>query len=347
MGTFQSLTRQVKDLQLDVVYWDARRNTPFRIEETESASFHARSSFTTETLYDFLVQKQPDILYVSGWMDRGYTMASIRYKRKFPDVKVVAGIDDQWKGTVRQHLGSLLFRFKLKRFIDYFWVTGMPQYHYARRMGYGPEEIIPYLYSANTHLFQSGSGLAKRIVFLGRYHPVKGISLLLKAYARIEANLRREWPLILIGDGPLRQEIEQAAVEGVELRPFMQPPELVPELAKGGVFCLPSTKEAWGVVIHEMAILGYPMVLSSACGAASEFLVPNYNGYRFRSGDEDDLHRSLRKMISLDDAQRHLFGERSRQLGSRITSDLTAHSLLSILSDEAAPLTLAALEGKP
>ncbi len=99
----------------------------------------------------------------------------------------------------------------------------------------------------------------------------------------------------------------------------------------GGVACVPSYANQWGVVIHELALLGYPMVVSSVCGAATEFLISGYNGYLFRSNDIDALRNALLRMVSLTDSKRALFSERSQQLGLRITPEHAAHSLLSVV----------------
>ena len=37
-------------------------------------------------------------------MDKVYLHACRKYKRKFSNVKIVAGIDDQWTGSFRQKL---------------------------------------------------------------------------------------------------------------------------------------------------------------------------------------------------------------------------------------------------
>ena len=46
----------------------------------------------------------------------------------------------------------------------------------------------------------------KGFLFIGRWVPNKGIRILLKAYARLKAN-PQEWPLTMLGDGPLREEV--------------------------------------------------------------------------------------------------------------------------------------------
>ena len=60
----------------------------------------------------------------------------------------------------------------------------------------------------------------KGFLFVGRWVPNKGIRTLLNAYARLNAD-PQEWPLIMLGDGPLREEvlrtIKEQSIEGVQL----------------------------------------------------------------------------------------------------------------------------------
>ena len=46
----------------------------------------------------------------------------------------------------------------------------------------------------------------KGFLFIGRWIPNKGIRILLEAYVRLKAD-PQEWPLTMLGDGPLREEV--------------------------------------------------------------------------------------------------------------------------------------------
>lgn len=340
-GTLRALIDSTEDVHIDVVYWDQSRLLPFIVGEVENISFHRRSCLSVIELHDLLVRTRPDILYISGWMDRGYILAAMKYKRKYTNVRIVVGIDDQWHNSIRQCLGILVFKLKFSKLFDYMWVSGKPQYHYARRMGYENERIISNLYSANTYLFRDRALFSRRIVFLGRFAPEKGILNLLTEYDKLPNNTKQEWPLILIGDGPLKEEIITRESKYVTIIPFLQSSKLLDELKKGGVFCLPSIREPWGVVVHELAILGYPLLLSSECGANTEFLLNGYNGFSFNPTKKDSILNALLRITSLSQDELELFSTRSHLLGQRISSEITAASLLSISPEYTASITTA------
>jgi glycosyltransferase involved in cell wall biosynthesis len=332
-GMIKALKQCGEEINIDVVFWDKKNinSSQYVIGKVAGIGFHARSSMTDASLLDLLRSRKPDVIYVSGWMDKGYLRAIRRYRAEGSRVQVVCGIDDQWKGTLRQRVGQIYFRLFYRKLYDFMWVSGKPQYQYAQRFGYGHERIISNMLSADTAVFNKKSSVTRRFVFVGRFVPVKGLNLLLDAYDSLPEDTKSEWPLVLIGDGGLRQEIENRKSEYITVKPFMQPEALMEELMQGGVACIPSHDESWGVAIHEMALLGYPLILSSACGAATEFLISGYNGFLFRRGNIQSLRDALLKISALPTEELEAFSQRSHQLGHRITPEHAAYSLLSVL----------------
>lgn len=317
--------------RIDVIHYDKKNisSSAYVVPDFGAVNYFGRSNFNKSTLYDFLIDRMPDIIYVSGWSDKEYVSAIRRFKKVSPRTSVVAGIDDQWFGTIRQRIGQIVFPLVFRRVFDFLWVSGKPQYGYAQRFGYNSSNIISNLLAHDPKASQTSPSFTRRFVFVGRFVKQKGIDLLIDAYARLPADVRSEWPLVLIGDGPMKEEIGGRAVAGVELRGFLQLPELLEELAVGGVGCIASSREPWGVAIHEMSAMGYPLVLSSSCGAATEFLISGYNGFLFRNSDPESLYRALERIVQLGDDDLMKFSDRSVTLSKRIN---VAHSVNSLLS---------------
>lgn len=333
VGMLKALIKCFPKIEIDVVFWDKKNinSSRYIFEEIKAVRYFPRTSLNNDGLLELLLSRDPDIVYVSGWMDKGYLKAINRYRTAGGNTQVVCGIDDQWEGTLRQYLGKIYFRLFYAKLFDFMWVSGKPQYHYAQRFGYEHERIISNLYSADNSVFNKKASFSRRFVFIGRFDPVKGLDLLLDAYHYLPEETKKAWPLVLIGDGELRQEIENKKSKYVIVKPFMQTDALIEELLQGGVACITSHHEQWGVAIHEMAILGYPFILSSACGAATEFLVSGYNGFLFKKSNIRSLRDILMSITELPTEQLEAFSQRSHQLGQRITSEHTAHSLLSVL----------------
>lgn len=323
------------NVQIHLVHWDTKHanSTRYKIEASASIKCLARSEVSNNSIYQLLKVTKPKVIVVSGWMDKGYVAACKKYKKEEPTVRIVAGIDDQWLGTIRQKFGRIYYYFNYRKIFDYMWVAGKPQFSYAQHFGYSTERIISNLLSADTKLFQRSELFTRRFVFIGRFDPVKRLDLLIKAYCELPQDVQQKWPLCLIGDGEEKQKLLNGINPNVEVLPFLQPKELRDEMLKGGVGCLMSFKDQWGVSIHEYALMGYPLLLSSGCGAATEFLISGYNGYLFEKSCYISLSKALSRFTQLSDEQLILFSKRSTVLGQRITSELSAASLMSILYD--------------
>lgn len=333
MGMFKALLQCDIPIEIDVVFWDKKsiNSSRFILEKLGAIRFHPRSSLDENAIFTLLLDKVPDIIYVSGWMDKGYLRAIHRYRNLGKKCRTVCGIDDQWEGKIRQLLGKIYYKMFYARLFDFMWVSGKPQYHFAQRFGHTHERIISNLYSADGEIFNKSATFSKRFVFIGRFDPVKALDQLVDAYLLLPELVQQEWPLVLIGDGELKEKIESNKKSNLIIMPFMQPEELKRELVKGGVACITSHHEQWGVAIHEMALLGFPMILSSACGAATEFLISGYNGFLFRRGNIGSLYNALEKITSLSDEELRLFAYRSHELGERINGKHVAYSLLSVM----------------
>lgn len=333
-GVLRELGKQVKTL--DVVYWNRRgtNSTQYDATSDSTARLYGRTQTSDAQIYDLLVARNPSIIVVSGWMDKGYLSACRRYKRSHRAVKIVAGIDDQWTGSLRQKIGQVYFQLFYRRLFDVMWVSGKPQYSFAQHFGYGINSIISNLYSADTDLFDSVAPPRKRLVYVGRFVKEKALDLLVDAFCRLPGKTQAEWPLVLIGDGDQKDTILSRRNPNIHIVPFMQPGELRQELLRGGVACLTSHKDQWGVVVHEYALMGLPMLLSSGVGAATEFLIAGYNGYMFEKGDVESLLNRLTRFTAMNESQLAEFGANSKRLGIRIDVEISAKSLLSVLAED-------------
>jgi len=127
-------------------------------------------------------------------------------------------------------------------------------------------------------------------------------------------------------------ESQWEELSGVEVKGFLQQEDLAEETAGAGAFVLPSRREPWGVVVHEFAAAGLPLILSSACGAATEFLIPGYNGFVFENEDATGLAQSLNRLFALTEPERRMMRRRSMRLAGRISPETAAANLLSVLT---------------
>jgi glycosyltransferase involved in cell wall biosynthesis len=322
--------------ELKVVHWDHKKLTPFSFGSFDGVDFHPRSNMSRSDLCALANEFDPDITVVSGWQDIDYLYASflLRLKGKI----VVTCFDDQISKSLKQRIGRLLSLLRpLQLFFSHAWVAGPFQFEYARRFGFKNSEIIFDFVSADLDTFseinqteRARKPANKRaFLFIGRFETSKGILTLLDAWRDLSGE-HSHWKLIFIGNGALEPTMRGAL--NVEVRPFTHPTGLPKVAAECDCFILPSLFEPWGVVVHEMAALAMPMILSDKVGAGATFLIDGFNGYRVKAGCAADLKRAMTQVILECDSRAIEMGKVSKLLSTRITPQTSASNLLSLLT---------------
>ena len=140
----------------------------------------------------------------------------------------------------------------------------------------------------------------KGFLFLGRWIPNKGLRTLLDAYRTVAPDGTR-WPLILVGDGPLREEIERRVkeenIDGVRFTGFVSDEERN-RLIRNAKWMVtpPNTNEDLGLTPLEARAVGVPCIVSED-GGLKETGGPH--ALRCRPGCLDSLVRALREAIEM------------------------------------------------
>jgi glycosyltransferase involved in cell wall biosynthesis len=137
----------------------------------------------------------------------------------------------------------------------------------------------------------------RRLVFSGRLAEVKRVDLLLDAFAAI-ADARPLWDLVIVGDGPLRDELHRRVPESIRTRVtwtgFVAEQTTIAGIYRASdVLVLPSQHEPWALVVNEAAAAGLAIVASDVVGAVADLVVDHVNGRIFPSRDLAKLTECL------------------------------------------------------
>jgi glycosyltransferase involved in cell wall biosynthesis len=144
----------------------------------------------------------------------------------------------------------------------------------------------------------------KGFLFIGRWVPNKGIRVLLEAYAKIQAD-PREWPLIMLGDGPLRVEvlrtIQERGIRGVKLSGFVSESERQRYTREAKwMVTPPHTKEDLGLTPLEARSVNVPCIASTD-GGVLETAGPH--ALFCKPGDVNSLAECMKKAIEMEESQ--------------------------------------------
>ena len=125
-------------------------------------------------------------------------------------------------------------------------------------------------------------------LFLGRLVPEKGIRTLLKAWSKMELDLR------IIGDGPLMSEVRSAAISSVTSLGWQSRVRFSKEMARAAFLIVPSEwYEGFMMTLVEAFCHGLP-VIASRLGAMAEIVEDGVTGLHFTPGDPVDLVTKVR-----------------------------------------------------
>ena len=236
-------------------------------------SFYEREFLDAAKVNHLIKSLRPQLIICSGWAYKDY----LRAVRNRPQGTIaVMMMDTQWHGTLRQALGAVWARITLRRWFDFVWVPGPRQHRFACVLGFSEAQIRDGLFPPNAANFVpireglAGGAPLKRLVFVGRYLELKGLRELWQGFIAYHDKVESDLKLLCIGTGPL--EAERPDHPKIRHLGFVQPKEFPEVLKGGGILILPSHFDAWGLVVHEFALAGFPLVLSRKVGAADCFL---------------------------------------------------------------------------
>jgi glycosyltransferase involved in cell wall biosynthesis len=126
-------------------------------------------------------------------------------------------------------------------------------------------------------------------LFVGRLSPEKGAATLLAGWEKLKHSI----PLVIVGDGPLRQSLEsEAAARGlssVKFRGWLTGEETRAEMKRAAFLVIPSLwYEGFPMIVAEAFACGIP-VICSRLGTLEEIVEDQYTGLHFSPGNADDL----------------------------------------------------------
>ncbi|MFZ4779140.1 MAG: glycosyltransferase family 4 protein, partial [Terrimicrobiaceae bacterium] len=157
-----------------------------------------------------------------------------------------------------------------------------------------------------------------RIIQVGSLIPRKGVDLLLRAFAEAK-KVRPDLELVFVGSGDIQTALRMAGDLGVAsavtIRDFLPPLDLVQEYAKSDVFVLASRFDSYGVVVHEAAAAGLPLVISKFAGASATLVVPGINGAQVDPHDTAQFSEAI--LEALDPERNREYSRASREIAER------------------------------
>jgi len=162
--------------------------------------------------------------------------------------------------------------------------------------------VKPNFHEPDAGLREASDGSA---LYVGRLTEEKGLRVLVAAWKQMKSPPR----LRLIGDGPLREELERAAGVsrgGIEVLGQRSQAETMEYLKKAALVVLPSAwYEGFPHVILEAYACGIP-ILASRIGTLADVIEDGVTGLLAEPGDPAELAKKVRWIIENESAARQI-----------------------------------------
>lgn len=162
----------------------------------------------------------------------------------------------------------------------------------------------------------------KWIMSMGRLTNQKGFDILLRAFAKIAAKYP-DWQLFILGEGELRQELEQLKAElnlkeQVVFPGRVSNPFLLMERAE--FFVMSSRFEGFPMAHGEAMLSGLPIIATDCPSGPKELIRDGVDGILIPNLDEAALTEAIENMIS-DPEARQRYAKSAPEVGIRFSLD--------------------------
>lgn len=282
-------------------------------------------------LKKYLRAQPPGIIHSHGlWMYSG--LAAGKFGRQDGNRLLVSphGMLEPWAlnhSSWKKKLAALAFENKNLHGAHCLHALCLPEAENFRRYGLkNPIAIIPNGVDLDESTTQRSDAIVerfpaikgrRRILFLSRLHPKKGLSNLLHAWQKMARDFK-DWQLIIAGEGDpaYERELKTASKDLLPDNSVVFPGPVYGETKKqifsaADVFILPSFSEGFSMAILEAAAAGLPVLLTPECNFPE--LAKSGDAIEI-STNPSDIERGLRQILGLSEDQRKGMGHRGREL---------------------------------
>ncbi len=189
--------------------------------------------------------------------------------------------------------------------------------------GGSPEKLVHIPNFIDMHGLTQSTGMSGYALYVGRLSREKGVRTLLQAWR----GMRTSTHLLVVGDGPDRNELERMAKDNslsVSFKGYLQGRDLETSLANARVVIVPSEwYENAPLSVLEAFSHGKP-VIGAGIGGIPEMIESGVNGYLFEPGNAEDLRAKLELILGLPSERIEEMGASARKTVARQFS-ATAH----------------------
>jgi glycosyltransferase involved in cell wall biosynthesis len=314
------LALSLSGLGLEVGLWSPDQSASVTSLVPPDAAVRRLTGTAAQALKSF---GRPDVIHDNGiWLSHNHRLAALAARRGIPRIVSTRGMLEPWafahKGLKKRVAWQLYQRRDLKLARCHHATSKIEGDNLIKRQLGVPIEVVP-----NGVDMPQGCQLSQRdqartcktALFIGRIYPVKGLPLLIEAWARVRP---RGWQLRIAGpdEGGHQAEVEQAVwANGLsEVVSFVGPVHGATkqwELFNADLLVLPSHSESFGMAVAEALAHGVPVLTTNR--TPWQILSEHRCGWRVEA-TIDGMVEGLRQATAQDGPVLREMGSRGREL---------------------------------
>lgn len=227
----------------------------------------------TEQEIDELLSCKADRIHIFTGM-RAYPMVTHAFRiavkrRLFIGLYMEPYDPTGWMGVLRKYVYRFL-TWRYRNAISFVLATGNTGVQCYRDSGFSEQQVFEWGYFTEDFIITSANNQQRakfNLLYVGRFDENKRVLSLIEIISQVYPEIVN---LTVIGDGPLRKQVEKWVEQSTSIFYMgVQPNEKVKQLmSNADMVILPSLYDGWGAVVNEALQSGCRVLCSTACGAA-------------------------------------------------------------------------------
>ncbi len=143
------------------------------------------------------------------------------------------------------------------------------------------------------------------LTYVGRLAPEKDLNTLFAAAESLPAELNKKVHWLIIGDGPLREELETLAPANMTFTGYLGGKQLAEAYAASDLFVFPSPTETFGNVVLESLASGTP-VIGAKSGGVQNIIKPGVTGLLCKPSNVEEFSEAIQYLLTNERIRRQM-----------------------------------------
>lgn len=331
MNSFKGFNKKFKIIPIKLLYF----HRPIPKVSLRKVSSELSFAFHCYRALKNLSKKESIELIISHQATACYAVARFANKNKIPSAWIIQELISNRIATSSNpynwfttQLYKHSTRYALSR-VQYSIANSKYIKKIAIREGAKPENTFVVYNSVDTQIFHPNGNKTKDIdiLYFGRLSIEKGVNILIEA----TRYLLKKRKILIIGDGPLRKNIEiqaQHTKHEIIFKGWVEHNLLPQFICRAKVVVVPSLSEPQGVVVIEAMACGVP-VIGTNIGGIPDMIQHKKNGWLVKPSNPSALGGIIEEVLS-DDKKLTLVSQAAQKTAESFSKNQFNRSIIGL-----------------